>query len=221
MWPERAGEGWVVHRRITPRVHQFRHRVLYTLVDVAEGDERRTIVAQLTERGLQAPQQLMRLAQRRALGARFNPVVFYFSISAGRVDAVVAEINNTPWDERHRYVLDARVAGQDGRFRFAKTFHVSPFNPMDLVYDWRFDVDTQRVRIDMRLERDGEQVMYAGLDLHMVPLTRAVRWRGAMRYPAQGWVTLARIYWHALRLWLKRVPFYPHPDSPREGANVA
>lgn len=205
---DRAAEGWVVHRRVQPCAHEFRYRAFYTLVEV-DGAPVRDEVAAL---GVSVDRVLL-LRQRKGWGARFNPVVFYFALRGQHIAGVVAEIHNTPWGERHRYLLDARNADASGRFRFAKTFHVSPFNPMDLDYEWRFDLAGGRIRIDMRLTRQGAPVMYAGLDLETRSLDRRARLRGALRYPLQGWATLVRIYWQALRLWLKGLTFYPHPRS--------
>jgi|SRR5699024_10339341 len=93
------------------------------------------------------------LAHLRQWGMCFNPVAFYFCLDGdGRLDAIVADVNNTPWDERHAYVLDCR--GQVGpayRFAFDKAFHVSPFMPMDIRYDWRFRIAEDRLGIHMGL----------------------------------------------------------------------
>ncbi len=77
------------------------------------------------------------------LGYCFNPVSFYYLFEPDGVTlhAIVAEITNTPWDERFQYVLAASKAGTDGEYcewRFDKDFHVSPFFDMDHRYRWRF-----------------------------------------------------------------------------------
>ena len=46
------------------------------------------------------------------------------------------------------------------------------------------------------------------------PLTAAAVRRALWRYPAMSWNVLARIHWQALRLWLKRVPFFGKPALP-------
>lgn len=81
--------------------------------------------------------------QPRFWGFVFNPVSFYWCHNReGEVEAIIAEITNTPWNERHRYVLPASDVSQAGqnkwRFDFAKDFHVSPFMPMELDYRWNF-----------------------------------------------------------------------------------
>jgi DUF1365 family protein len=98
------------------------------------------------------------LTHLRWFGYVFNPVSFYYCFGAGgtRVDAIVAEVDNTPWGERHCYVLDrphGEAANGRRRYRSAKAMHVSPFMPMDLEYDWGFDQPGERLRIDMVLRR--------------------------------------------------------------------
>ena len=86
------------------------------------------------------------LTHLRQWGLCFNPVTFYFCEDPdGALQAVVADVHNTPWNERHAYVLDARdQSGPDFRFEFDKAFHVSPFLPMDMRYDWRFRYEADR-----------------------------------------------------------------------------
>ncbi len=101
-------------------------------------------------------------------------------------------------------------------FTFPKVFHVSPFMPMDLEYRWQFAIAGDEVKIAMALFREGEETFNAGLRLKVAPMTRGRLLRGAARFPLQNLVTLARIYWQAARLYLKRSPFYPHPDRAEE-----
>ena len=80
------------------------------------------------------------LTHLRYFGVGFNPVTFYYCFDAEdrRVEHIVAEITNTPWNERHAYVLPDVGPSRVLRYRLGKEFHVSPFMPMDLAYDWRF-----------------------------------------------------------------------------------
>jgi DUF1365 family protein len=150
----------------------------------------------------------MVLAQPRALGIAFNPVVFYFCYDRDALAYVVADINNTPWNERFAYVLDVRTREDDGAAAVSdKVFHVSPFLGMHGSYRWQFLCSTRRIRISIRLD-DG---FAAGMDLALSPLTRRAALRGAWRFPMQSGTTLLRIYWQAARLAWRRAPFHPHP----------
>ena len=82
---------------------------------------------------------------------------------------------------------------------------------MDLEYGWRFKFDEQRIEIAMQVYKDGVECFFAGLYLRNQTLTDAGLRRATLRYPLQNLRTLARIYWQALRLYLKRTPFHAHP----------
>lgn len=157
------------------------------------------------------------LTHLRIFGYIFNPVSFYYCFDGEgeRVDAIVAEITNTPWKERHAYVLDARAQAATGskRFAFDKAFHVSPFMPMDLGYDWRFGEPGRKLGIFMRLTRGSETVFDATLAMERRPLTRREMRRVLCRYPFMTMRVIAKIHWEALKLWMKRVPVHPHPRT--------
>ena len=155
----------------------------------------------------------------RTFGHSFNPVSFYYCYDAAdtRVDAVVAEITNTPWGERHAYVLPAASAAREDaglRFRFDKRFHVSPFMPMDQQYDWTLGDPGPGLRIRMvNRAASGERVFDAVLALERREITGANLAGALARHPIASVDVLRQIYWQALRLWLKRIPFYDHPRA--------
>ncbi len=162
------------------------------------------------------------LTHPRYFGYGFNPVSFYYCFDAQdtRVEAVVAEINNTPWGEQHCYVLPATASSGTPdklRFHFGKDFHVSPFLPMDMDYDWRFAAPGERLLVHMENWREDRPVFDATLSLEREPLgSRALA--GALAgYPFMTAQVAGAIYWQALRLWLKRTPFFTHPDKTGAG----
>ncbi len=153
------------------------------------------------------------------LGHRFNPVSFFFCLdAAGELVCLVAEVTNTPWGERFYYVMDARAQRHERikRFRSTKRFHVSPFLPMDMEYQWRFNVPGQKLGIGLAADRDGARVFSAALGLDRRPLTRRALALALLQQPGMSLLVLWRIHWQALRLWLKSVPFYPHPAGGRQ-----
>lgn len=158
------------------------------------------------------------LTHLRVLGVSFAPVRFYYCFAEDGVslEALVADVHNTPWGERYRYVVDAAAAPRSGRqhrFELAKRFHVSPFMPMEQRYRWQVDVPGERLALEMASEQDGERVFDATLALAREPITHATLAAFWRRHP---WITLQgvrAIYWQALRLWAKGIPFHPHPRT--------
>jgi DUF1365 family protein len=159
------------------------------------------------------------LTHLRQFGYNFNPVSFYYIFDANdeRLETVVAEITNTPWDERHAYVLEVdkaeRVGAQVMRWQFEKAFHVSPFLPMDMRYDWRFSEPGDTLHVHMENWKDGLAQFDATLTLHREPLTARSLGRALLAFPLITFKVSALIYWQALVLLLKRTPFFTHPDK--------
>lgn len=166
------------------------------------------------------------LTHLRYLGLGFNPVTFYYVFEPGGEDlhSVVAEITNTPWGERHSYVLAmaaGTIRGGARRFGFDKVFHVSPFFSMDHRYAWEFAAPGEQLYIHMENHTGGEHVFSAGLDLRRHPISARSMAGALVRHPWMTGKVMLGIYWQAFRLWIKRVPFHTHPDkldrSPEHG----
>lgn len=167
-------------------------------------------------------------------GYCFNPVSFYylFEEDGETLHSVVAEITNTPWKERFQYVLVASTAKRRGEWltwSFDKRFHVSPFFDMDHRYLWSFTPPGDRLGVSMEnrvpaereagsedpqdFDRHFDRVFDVALELERRPLTGAELRRCLVRHPFMTGKVHGAIYWQALRLWLKRTPFFTHPDS--------
>lgn len=158
------------------------------------------------------------LAHWRYFGYVFNPVTFYyvFADDGTTLTHVVAEITNTPWRERHAYVLgmeQAQRVGEVHRWSFAKSFHVSPFLPMDCDYRWALNAPSDVLRVHMDVERHGEKSFDATLRLDRRPLTSAAFARVLWRFPLMTAQVTTAIYWQALKLWIRGTPFHAHPDG--------
>jgi DUF1365 family protein len=172
----------------------------------------RDLVARRTGADPGGPVRL--LTQPRTLGHCFNPVSFYYCFSAyeERLEAVVAEVTNTPWGERHAYVLPRE--GDDGPVLAGggeKALHVSPFMAMDQRYAWRATPPGATLSVHIESSERGAPAFDATLALRRRELTRGSLARVTARQPAASLRVLALIYGHALALWLRRVPVHPHP----------
>ena len=154
------------------------------------------------------------LTNLRYFGYCKNPVTFYYCFDATgtQVICVLAEVNNTPWNERHHYVIRAQ-ASKLIEDRFAKVFHVSPFHPLDMDYVWRGNTPNAQLAVHMENHRQGHRLTDATLKLQRREISRAALVLVLLRFPLMTVKVVLAIYWQALRLFLKGVPFFGHPAS--------
>jgi uncharacterized protein len=202
---------WSVGRR---NVAQFRRADYLGPPDVPLDEAVRARVREATGSAPAGPIRV--LTHLRYFGLGFNPVTFYYCFAAdGRtLEAIVAEITNTPWRERHAYVLsvaDAARSGTVAEWRFEKRFHVSPFIGMERNYVWRFQPPGESIRVHMDVLNGDEHEFDATLVLERRPLTGANLARCLARWPVMTGTVLAAIHWQALFIWLRRNPVYDHP----------
>ena len=172
----------------------------------------RRLVEQSTGRRPQGPIRL--LTHLRYFGYGFNPVSFYYCFDAtgAAVETVVAEVHNTPWNERHCYVLDA--GGMPAtRFTTDKALHVSPFMPMEASYDWAISAPAERLTVAMRCTSVGEQLFTAALALRRREISGGALAAMLARFPFMTLQVVTAIYWQALRLWWRGCPTHIHPSK--------
>jgi uncharacterized protein len=174
----------------------------------------RDLVAERTGKRPAGPVQL--LANPRYWGVGINPVAFYFLHGEAGVEAMIAEVTNTPWGDRRSYVLEVGPDGLKGNFD--KRLHVSPFMPMEQSYEWSATEPGERLNVSIRNHEEGKLVFEASLALRRHEITPASMRGLLFRYPPMTISTIARIYWNAVKLKLKGAPYFSHPD-PDEGAS--
>ena len=199
-----------------PNVAWFRRADHYGHPAVPLDEAIRDLVAARTGRRPAGPIRL--LAHLRYLGHCFNPVSFYYCFGQdGRtLETIVAEVNNTPWGERHMEILSEasnRGPVDERRYDLAKSFHVSPFLPMDIDYVWRFGSPGERLWVHMESRQGGARVFEATLGLGRRTITGGELARVLLLHPAMTLKVLLAIYFQALRLWLRGAKFYPHPGT--------
>ena len=186
-----------------------------------------------------APRGAIRLlTNMRYFGYCFNPVSFYYCFDANNenLQAIVSHITNTPWGEDYAYVHDLTAENHHEKstkngvihvFKLDKNFHVSPFMPMDIQYDWAFKLEQDQLFIHMKnfqkqvdlstINLNPVEIFSATLALKKSPLTeKSLNWL-LIKYPFMTFKVVAAIYWNALKLYLKRVPFYAHREHLNKG----
>ena len=173
------------------------------------------------ETGTRPDGPIRMLTHLRYFGIGFNPVTFYYCFDREdrRVQHIVAEITNTPWNERHAYVLPDVGPAQVLRYRLGKEFHVSPFMPMDLTYDWRFSQPGARLSVHMEDLQDDRKIFDATLALERREISGTALATALIAFPFMTARVVVGIYWQALRLWLKRTPFHSHPGDTHDHAS--
>jgi DUF1365 family protein len=155
----------------------------------------------------------------RVLGYAFNPVSFWLCHDrGGALRAVLAEVNNT-FGEHHNYLLahpDGRPIAPGDDLGARKVFHVSPFLEVKGAYRFRFRTEVPDCQFRIDYEDEAGKLLYTTISGRGDPLTTRVLARAFLRYPLMTLGVMARIHYHALRLWAKRIEFFSKPVPPSE-----
>jgi uncharacterized protein len=173
----------------------------------------------LAQNGIALPwMKIELLSQPRVLGHVFNPVSFWLCRdAAGALRVVIAEVSNT-FGDRHSYLCHRDdlgiITGQD-RIGAAKIFHVSPFQPVEGHYEFRFDIRPDALNICIDYQTPGGGVL-ATLTGPRVPLTNARILAACLRRPFGSRRVLGLIHWQALKLWWKGAEYRARPMPPAD-----
>ena len=158
------------------------------------------------------------LTQLSYFGYVFNPVSFYYCYDEDDtvLETIVAEVNNTPWGERHCYVLPQSMnQGTCGHKRYfpAKEMHVSPFMQMDVDYDWRFNTPGEQLTTHMENSHGGRKIFDATMILARKEISAWSLASVLTRFPLMTLKIIVAIHWQALKLWIKGAPVHDHPSK--------
>jgi hypothetical protein len=209
-----AGRWFWSARHIAPA--WFRRKDYLFNPSISLRDEVNAIVRRDTGRTPQGPIRL--LTHLRYFGYCFNPLSLYYCYDSQDqcIEFVIAEVRNTPWGEKHCYVLhDNLSTNESGKlhYRHAKDFHVSPFLEMAMEYDWRMLTPAEKLVAHIDAIQDSVKAFDATLILDRKPITAWALARVLMLYPLITTQIIVLIHWQALRLWLKSIPYIPYPNS--------
>lgn len=227
----------IVHARRTPLRHSFRHRSHTWLVDLddlprlgllgrlasfeprdhlgsPERSLRENLDTYLATEGVDLEGgRILMLAMPRVLGTVFNPIsVYWCHTPDGRLACNVVEVHNT-YGDRHAYLVHA---DDQGRAEVDKALYVSPFNDVSGRYRLTIPTPGETVHVQVVLERPDQAPFVAGLRGKALPVRSATVLRLALTQPLEPLAVAARIRWHGIRLWLRRLPVQPRPSHRQE-----
>jgi DUF1365 family protein len=159
--------------------------------------------------------RIVMLVQVRCFGIYFSPANFYFCYDHNdQCTQMLAEVSNTPWNERHYYLIDLLNEQLDKTSK--KMFQVSPFMDLAMTYYWQVtppcsNNDKLLVKIENKVidEQNGKmnKLFDASLVMKRKPFTKTSLLRIWCQLPVMTVKVVLSIYWQALKLFVKRVPF--------------
>lgn len=244
-------QGFVQHRRFTPKKNQFRYPVCMVYLDLdeteqvfslsrlwklngsapvsfqrkdffdGESNDLKTAILDFTEKesGHRPNGAVRLLANLRCFGYITNPIACYYCFDQNgeteTLKGVVAEVTNTPWEDRCWYYIP--VDGKEKvQHQFNKAMHVSPFMQMDMKYHWQNNNPGEDLALAIQTYQNDTMNFTASILLNKRPLNRQSMRRFVFRYPFETAKVIVLIYWQAAKLWFKGVPYVPKsaPSNP-------
>lgn len=162
--------------------------------------------------GIKALSKVFLLTPLANWGYYFSPLTLYYCYDeTDEFCYLLAEVSNTPWNERHYYLQT--IDENSTPYQNDKAFHVSPFNPIDMQYHWQIPEPAEKLFCSITNFRQQQAVFSAWFTLQRFTLDAASRRRILIRHPWQNVQVMWRIYWQALKLFIKGVPYYKHSKS--------
>ncbi len=151
------------------------------------------------------------LCYPRVFGYVFNPISVYFCYhKTGNLSAILYEVCNT-FNERHTYVIPVEKSERPViQQSCMKSHYVSPFIGIDAVYKFRIIPPGPGVNIVIRQEDKDGLVLAASFKGIRVPITTTTMTHALIKFPFLTLKVMVGIHWEALRLWLKKIPVFPH-----------
>ena len=230
--------GTLRHRRFDPVRHEFTYSLFMAFLDVDRmpemtriapflslnrpniasfydadhfGDPRRPMRERVQEdaarNGIALPGgKMFLLTHLRSFGYAFNPIsLFYCYNRAGALETVLAEVNNTFGERKNYWITSPK------HFRCPKEMHVSPFNKMELDYEFVLTDPGETLVVHMNTLDSGRHFFDATLSLEREEWSAKSLGMAMLRFPWMTAKVIGAIHWEALRLYLKKAPVYKHP----------
>lgn len=155
------------------------------------------------------------LTNIRYWGFIINPISCYycFDSSGQKLETILLDVTNTPWKESTQYVLACDSSVEQQSIRFDKAMHVSPFMPMDMQYQWTGAAPDEQLNFSLSNFKNGIKVFDAGVNFRRQELNAAALNQVLWRFPLMTLKVFAGIHWQALKLLIKGVTIFPHPNK--------
>lgn len=181
---------------------------------LGEGDLKKAVQEKVHElTGDKINGKVIAVCHLRYLGLYFSPVNFYYLYDEhGQWRYLLAEVSNTPWNERHYYAVNAEQGLDNENWQHDKAFHVSPFNPIEQTYRWKLKPLKDKLFVHLACHKDNK-VFDATLQMKAHPFNSTSLIKQLVKTPILTVKIVVGIYWHAFKLWRKGAPIYDHPGN--------